>query len=186
ASEGIVALLPLPGNRLSLVWSAPEALAGTLLTQPLSRLAERVAEIAGDPGSLRPLDPPVVKDFPLALIRPHAITAPRVALVGDAAHVIHPLAGHGMNLGFADIAMLLKVLKKRDPYRDCGDARVLGRYARARKEDILAMQLATDGLERLFASDFEPLKVVRNLGMNLVDSLPFIKRRLMLHAFGKN
>lgn len=186
ASEGIVALLPLPGNRLSLVWSAPEALAGTLLTQPLSRLAERVAEIAGDPGSLRPLDPPVVKDFPLALIRPHAITAPRVALVGDAAHVIHPLAGHGMNLGFADIAMLLKVLKKRDPYRDCGDARVLGRYARARKEDILAMQLATDGLERLFASDFEPLKVVRNIGMNLVDSLPFIKRRLMLHAFGKN
>jgi 2-octaprenylphenol hydroxylase len=186
SSEGIVALLPLPGNRMSLVWSAPEALAETLLSQSVARLAERVSQIAGDFGNLRPLDPPVVKDFPLALIRPHAITGPRVALVGDAAHVIHPLAGHGMNLGFADIAMLLKVLKEREPYRDCGDARVLGRYARARKEDILAMQLATDGLERLFSSDFEPLKVARNIGLNLVNSLPGIKRRLMLHAFGKN
>jgi ubiquinone biosynthesis UbiH/UbiF/VisC/COQ6 family hydroxylase len=185
SSEGIVALLPLPGNRMSLVWSAPEALAESLLSQPVSRLAQRVSEIARDLGSLRPLDPPLVRDFPLALIRPHAITAPRVALVGDAAHVIHPLAGHGMNLGFADIATLLNVLREREAYRDCGDARVLGRYARARKEDILAMQLATDGLERLFSSDFEPLRIARNIGLNLVNSLPVIKRMLMSHAFGK-
>jgi 2-polyprenyl-6-methoxyphenol hydroxylase-like FAD-dependent oxidoreductase len=170
---------------MSLVWSAPEALAESLLSQPVSRLAQRVSEIARDLGSLRPLDPPLVRDFPLALIRPHAITAPRVALVGDAAHVIHPLAGHGMNLGFADIATLLNVLREREAYRDCGDARVLGRYARARKEDILAMQLATDGLERLFSSDFEPLRIARNIGLNLVNSLPVIKRMLMSHAFGK-
>jgi 2-octaprenylphenol hydroxylase len=186
SSEGIVALLPLPGNRMSLVWSAPEPLAESLLSQPLARLAERVSAIAGNIGGLRPLDPPMVKAFPLALIRPHAITAPRVALVGDAAHVIHPLAGHGMNLGFADLAMLLKAVAEREPYRDCGDARVLGRYARARKEDILAMQLATDGLERLFSSDFGPLKVARNIGLNLVNKLPVLKRRLMSHAFGKD
>lgn len=186
SSQGIIALLPLPGQRISLVWSAPEALADILLREPLARLAERLSELSGHQlGQLRPLEPEHVKAFPLALIRPHAITAPRVALVGDAAHVIHPLAGHGMNLGFADIGALLKAVAERERHRDCGDARVLGRYARARKEDILLMQLATDGLERLFATDFEPLRVVRNVGLNLVNKLPVIKRKLVSHAFGK-
>jgi 2-polyprenyl-6-methoxyphenol hydroxylase-like FAD-dependent oxidoreductase len=108
-----------------------------------------------------------------------------VALVGDAAHVVHPLAGHGMNLGFADVAQLAAALKRRGMQRDCGDARVLASYARARKEEILLMQIATDGLERLFATDFEPLRVVRNLGLNLVNKLPVIKRGLMAHALGK-
>jgi 2-polyprenyl-6-methoxyphenol hydroxylase-like FAD-dependent oxidoreductase len=107
-----------------------------------------------------------------------------VALVGDAAHVIHPLAGHGMNLGFADVTTLLQILAERGVERDCGDARLLRRYARARKEDILLMQIATDGLERLFATDFEPLRVARNLGLNLLDQLPVLKRRLMSHAMG--
>jgi ubiquinone biosynthesis UbiH/UbiF/VisC/COQ6 family hydroxylase len=186
SSEGIVALLPLPGQRVSLVWSAPEALAGTLLLEPLARLAERVSELSGyQLGHLRPLQPERVKAFPLSFIRPHAITAPRVALVGDAAHVIHPLAGHGMNLGFADVASLLNTVAEREAHRDCGDPRILGRYARARKEDILLMQVATDGLERLFAADFEPLRVARNLGLNLLNKLPVIKRSLMSHAFGK-
>jgi len=108
-----------------------------------------------------------------------------VALVGDAAHVIHPLAGHGMNLGFADVAALIKIVTERGPQRDCGDARILARYARARKEEILLMQLATDGLERLFAADFEPVRIARNIGLNLINRLPVIKRRLMLHALGK-
>jgi 2-polyprenyl-6-methoxyphenol hydroxylase-like FAD-dependent oxidoreductase len=90
-----------------------------------------------------------------------------------------------MNLGFADVADLLKVLAVRETQRDCGDARVLARYARARKEDILLMQLATDGLERLFSSDFAPLRVLRNLGLNLVDRLPVIKRQLITHALGR-
>lgn len=184
--EGIVALLPLPGQRVSLVWSAPDALAETLLQQSATQLAQHLAKYAGQAlGALTPLQPEMVRDFPLTLVRPHAVTASRVALIGDAAHVIHPLAGHGMNLGFADIAALLKVIVGREPQRDCGDARVLSRYARARKEEVLLMQLATDGLARLFSSSAEPLRVVRNIGLNLVNHLPVLKRHLMAHALGK-
>ena len=134
---------------------------------------------------MRPLQPEVVKDVPLTLIRPHAVVAPRVALIGDAAHVIHPMAGHGMNLGFADVAALLAAIAEREEQRSIGDERVLARYARARKEDILLMQLATDGLARLFGTDLEPVRIVRNLGLNLLNKLPMIKRRLMAHAMGK-
>lgn len=186
SADGIVALLPLPEQRVSLVWSAPNALAETLQREPLAQLAQRVSALSNQQlGQLLPLRPEAVKSFPLALIRPHAIVAPRVALVGDAAHVIHPLAGHGMNLGFADVAALIKIVTERGPQRDCGDARILARYARARKEEILLMQLATDGLERLFAADFEPVCIARNIGLNLINRLPVIKRRLMLHALGK-
>ena len=185
STEGIVALLPLPGNQVSLVWSAPDALADKLMQEPLSRLAERLSALPRQPfGKLAPLEPENVRDIPLALIRPHAIVSQRVALVGDAAHVIHPLAGHGMNLGFADVASLLQVLAERGAERDCGDARLLRRYARERKEDILLMQVATDGLERLFSTEFEPLRIARNMGLNLLDQLPVLKRRLMSHAMG--
>ena len=184
--EGIVALLPLPGKRVSLVWSAPDALADTIMNESLGELAVRLAVLAGDKlGELKPLQPEAVKDLPLALIRPHAIVAPRVALVGDAAHVVHPLAGHGMNLGFADVAALLKTIAAREPQRAIGDERVLARYARARKEDILLMQVATDGLARLFGTNLEPVRIARNLGLNLLDKLPLLKRRLMSHAMGK-
>ena len=186
SSEGIVALLPLPGQRVSLVWSAPEALAQTLLHESASQLAERVTALSGHWfGRLLPLQPELVRAFPLTLLRPHSIVAPRVALIGDAAHVVHPLAGHGMNLGFADVVALVKTVVEREPHRDFGDERVLGRYARMRKEDILLMQLATDGLERLFSMEFEPLRIVRNMGLNLVNKLPVIKRALISHAMGK-
>jgi 2-polyprenylphenol 6-hydroxylase len=186
SSEGIVALLPLPGQRVSLVWSAPETLAETLLHESPARLAERVAVLSEyQLGELHPLQPEMVRAFPLSLLRTHALVAPRVALVGDAAHVVHPLAGHGMNLGFADVAALLKTVAAREPHRTCGDERVLARYARMRKEDILLMQLATDGLERLFAADFEPLRAVRNIGLNLVNKFPVIKRKLISHAMGR-
>ena len=187
AQEGVIALLPLPGNHVSLVWSAPDAMADQLLKGSLSEIAQRLAVYAGEPlGQLTPLQPEVVKSFPLALIRPHAITAPRIALIGDAAHVVHPLAGHGMNLGFADVEALVRSVAGRGEHRDCGDARVLSRYARARKEDILLMQMATDGLARLFATDLEPVRVVRNFGLNLVNRLPVLKRRLIGHAVGKS
>jgi 2-polyprenyl-6-methoxyphenol hydroxylase-like FAD-dependent oxidoreductase len=113
------------------------------------------------------------------------MTAPRVALVGDAAHVVHPLAGHGMNLGFADVAQLVKTVNEREPQRAIGDERVLARYARARKEDVLLMQVTTDSLARLFGTDLEPLRVVRNFGLNLLDKLPVLKRRLISHAMGR-
>ena len=187
AQEGVIALLPLPGNCVSLVWSAPDAMADQLLKGSLTEIAQRLAVYAGEPlGQLMPLQPEVVKSFPLALIRPHAITAPRIALIGDAAHVVHPLAGHGMNLGFADVEALVRSVAGRGEHRDCGDARVLSRYARARKEDILLMQMVTDGLARLFATDLEPVRMVRNFGLNLVNRLPVLKRRLIGHAVGKS
>lgn len=184
--QGIIALLPLPGQRVSLVWSAPDALADALLRESPAQLAERLSALPEQKlGRLQPLQPETIKAFPLAWIRPHVITAPRVALAGDAAHVVHPLAGHGMNLGFADVAALLGVLGAPAPERDCGSARLLGRYARARKEDILLMQLATDGLQRLFAAEFEPVRIARNAGMSLLNRLPFLKRKLISHALGK-
>jgi 2-octaprenylphenol hydroxylase len=185
-AEGTVALLPLPGNLVSLVWSAPDVLAETLRGESAQQLADRLAVYAQDKlGKLTPVQPEVVRGFPLRLLRPHSMVAARVALVGDAAHVVHPLAGHGMNLGFADVEQLVRTINEREPQRSMGDERVLARYARARKEDVLLMQVATDGLDRLFGTDIEPLRVVRNLGLNLLDKLPALKRRLISHALGK-
>ena len=181
--EGIVALLPLPGQRVSLVWSAPDALALQMLREPATLLAQRLAPwAAATLGTLTPVQPESVKAFPLLLLRPHAMTAPRVALVGDAAHVIHPLAGHGMNLGFGDVEALQKIVEGA---ADCGDARLLRRYERARKEDVLLMQATTDGLARLFASEAAPLRFIRNAGMNLLNGLPVLKRRLIAQALGR-
>ncbi|KAB8042153.1 oxygenase [Janthinobacterium aquaticum] len=185
-ADGIVALLPLPGNRVSLVWSAPDALADVLEAESAGQLAERLAVYCQDKlGVLTPVQPELVRSFPLRLMRPHSMVAPRVALVGDAAHVVHPMAGHGMNLGFADVAQLVKTITEREPQRGIGDERVLARYARARKEDVLLMVMATDGLARLFGADIEPLRVVRNLGLSLLDKLPGLKRRMISHALGK-
>ncbi|MFI4941567.1 MAG: oxygenase, partial [Burkholderiales bacterium] len=86
---------------------------------------------------------------------------------------------------FTDVDALLQAVAGRGAERDCGDARVLGRYARSRKEDILLMQLATDGLQRLFAVDMEPVRLVRNLGLNLLNRLPVLKRRLISQALGR-
>jgi 2-octaprenylphenol hydroxylase len=185
AADGIIALLPLAGNRVSLVWSAPDALADVLLADSAEALAARLQPFCGAAlGQLQPLGSAPLRAFSLSMLRPRAITARRMALVGDAAHVIHPLAGQGMNLGFADVAALLAAVAGREAHRDRGDARVLSTYARERKEDILLMQLATDGLQRLFATDFEPLRIARNIGLNLVNSLPVVKRRLIAQAMG--
>ncbi len=186
-TEGIVALLPLPGERVSLVWSAPEPLADALLRDTSERLCERLQQLPEQAlGQLTLLPPAKPQAFSLRLIRSASLVADRVALIGDAAHVVHPLAGQGMNLGFADIDALLAALTRRDQVADCGDARTLARYARSRKEEVLLMQVATDGLQRLFASELEPVKALRNLGMAAVDKLPFLKRRLMAHAFGRS
>ena len=184
-ADGIVALLPLAGARVSLVWSAPQVLAETLRRETPLQLAARLMQLPAQPlGQLRPLAPERLQGFPLALIRAHAFCALRVVLIGDAAHVVHPLAGHGMNLGFADVAQLAQVLAARGA-DDCGAERVLQRYARARKEDVWLMQFATDGLQRLFAADLEPLRVLRNVGLNLVNRMTPLKRRLIAQASGR-
>lgn len=184
--QGIIALLPLPENQVSLVWSAPDSLASVLMGGTLEELAQRLAPYAAPSlGQLTPLQPETIKAFPLRLIRPHSLVAPRIALVGDAAHAVHPLAGHGMNLGFGDVHALIEILNAKEEHRDCGDARLLSRYRRARSEDVVLMQLATDGLARLFGSPFPAVRLARQVGMNLLNHLPVLKRKLISHAMGK-
>lgn len=187
ADEGIVALLPLPHRQVSLVWSAPDRLAAELMAMPFDGLAERAGLATRLRfGRLTPLHPAERKAFPLTLMRAVPPTASRVALIGDAAHVVHPLAGQGMNLGFADVAALVAAMAAREAHRDCGDDRVLGRYVRARKEEVLLMQGATDGLARLFGETSGPLALLRNAGLNWVDRLPMLKRRLIEQALGRS
>jgi ubiquinone biosynthesis UbiH/UbiF/VisC/COQ6 family hydroxylase len=183
-ADGIVALLPLPGQQVSLVWSAPEVLANRLLAESSEKLCERLSALPGQTlGQFVMLPPSVPKAFPLRLIRSHSLIANRIALVGDAAHVVHPLAGQGMNLGFADVDALLSVLSQSKDV-DCGDARLLNRYARLRAEEVLLMQATTDGLHRLFSSDLPPVKLLRNAGMRLIDKIPFLKNHLARQALG--
>lgn len=184
--QGIIALLPLPGNQVSLVWSAPEALATELMQESLDELASRLFLYGNETlGRLTPLQPERVRAFPLRFLRPHSMIAPRVALVGDAAHVVHPMAGQGMNLGFGDVASLLTVIGERESYRDCGDQRLLRRYQRARREEVAMMQVTTDGLTRLFGSNLAPARMARQIGLNLFNQLPVIKRKLIAQAMGR-
>lgn len=185
--QGIIALLPLPDNRVSLVWSAPESLKQHLMQESAAQIADRLAVYASDKlGKLTPLAPELVRAFPLVLMKPASPVAARVLLVGDAAHVVHPLAGHGMNLGFGDIEVLLSVLGNAQSDVDCGDEKLLRRYARVRKEEVVLMQMMTDGLERLFATPAQPLALLRQLGLNVVNQLPWLKRTLIQHALGKS
>jgi ubiquinone biosynthesis UbiH/UbiF/VisC/COQ6 family hydroxylase len=179
--EGIVALLPLPENAVSLVWSAPEALAPALLQLAPDAFGARVTERTK--GVLGALDlRGGVHAFPLRLIRIESLIGERVALVGDAAHVVHPLAGQGLNLGLRDVSDLLGVLAAREEYRDVGERVLLRRYERARAEPVGLMRIATDGLAQLFGADAGLLRQARNVGMSLVDRIAPLKNALIRHA----
>ena len=179
--DGVLALLPLPGNRVSMVWSVAEERARGLLGLPAAELAAEVESAShGTLGALRLFTPAAA--FPLRLQRVRQFTRPRLALVGDAAHNVHPLAGQGVNLGFRDARVLAEVLMDRGPQRDCGDHALLRRYERARKEDVASLQLATDGLQKLFNNDAVFLARARNLGLKLVNSQPLVKSLLVRHA----
>jgi ubiquinone biosynthesis UbiH/UbiF/VisC/COQ6 family hydroxylase len=165
------------GAHVSIVWSAPDALARELLAATPEALASRVGEAGRHVlGAMTPLSPPA--GFPLALLRLPTTVAHRLALVGDAAHGVHPLAGQGVNLGFGDARVLAQVLAERGPVTDAGAPILLARYARRRVEPVLAMQMVTDGLVRLFGPPSPWLSAVRNAGMSAVDRLPFLKRVL--------
>lgn len=188
--DAVLAVLPLPdtadGHQVSMVWSMPESMAQELMALPESQrnhaLEARLAAASGGRlGRLRVRSP--LLGFPLFLEH-SGMVAPGVALVSDAAHRVHPLAGQGLNLGLADVEGLLRVLADKETYRKAGDLRVLHRYRRARAEPILAMRVATDGLHRLFAMQAPPVVWARNLGMQCIDRLPFVKRALIGGASG--
>jgi len=174
---GVLAWLPLPGRRVSMVWSAPEPLARELLALPAEALATRVAARGNHAlGAFESIG--ASAGFALQLQKLPTTVAHRAALIGDAAHGIHPLAGQGVNLGFGDAEALAAVLAARGPVRDPGEPLLLERFARRRRAPVLAMQSVTDGLARLFATASPLVRTARNLGMEAVDGLPPAKRFL--------
>jgi len=174
----ILAWLPLNGNRLSMVWSTRGEHADELIALDAAALAETVQAAGHDRlGALRLLTPAAA--FPLRLIRVDSVVAPGVALIGDAAHGVHPLAGQGVNLGFGDAEALVDVLAQHRRSR-CGDVRVLQTYARQRAEPVRRMQALTHGLHHLFADDRAGW--LRNAGMTIVNQLPPLKAALVRGA----
>jgi ubiquinone biosynthesis UbiH/UbiF/VisC/COQ6 family hydroxylase len=179
---GVLALLPLSGERVSMVWSTTEVHAAHLLALVPEALATEVAAAGGDViGALKVITPAAV--FPLHLRRARQFVAPRVALVGDAAHSVHPLAGQGVNLGFRDARELAQVLTQRGAQNDCGDYHLLRRYGRARREDVVVTQIITDMLHRLFNRDSHGwLAGARNFGLRLTNRGAWLKSLLVRYA----
>ncbi|AMG43948.1 ubiquinone biosynthesis protein UbiH [Achromobacter xylosoxidans] len=186
--DGVLALLPLPdtadGPQVSMVWSMRDAQARELLALPPEEQAARLESMLehaaqGRLGRLKVRS--TLHGFPLTLERAQMV-APGIALAGDAAHRLHPLAGQGLNLGLGDVEALARTVAGRESYRQAGDLRVLHRYQRARAEPVLALRLATDGLHKLFGSRATPLVWLRNAGMHWVERAPLVKRRLIAGA----
>src|SRR3989475_3833276 len=161
-----------------MVWSTREAHARELLALTPAALCARVSEAGEEAlGALEPLTPPAA--FPLSRMFADRMAQGRVALIGDAAHVVHPLAGQGVNLGLGDAHALADLLREAP---DPGDRVLLRRFERARAEDILALRWVTDGLFRMFEANYRIAARIRNSGLNLVNSNPVIKTLLARRA----
>ena len=179
--DGILALLPLPGKRVSMVWSVSPERSSELLSCTHDRLCDEVAVAAGNVlGDMQVITPPAA--FPLRLLVLPRIVSSRVALIGDAAHNMHPLAGQGVNTGFRDAQQLAQLLLQRGQQTDSGDAYLLRSYERKRKEDIYTMQATTYGLKHLFNNDLAMLRFMRNLGLDATNRMDPLKKMLMQHA----
>jgi ubiquinone biosynthesis UbiH/UbiF/VisC/COQ6 family hydroxylase len=177
----VLALLPLPGRRTSMVWSLPSAQAESVAALDPDALCRAVSAASRHQlGALSLIS--AVRSYPLRRLSAARLVAPRVALAGDAAHVIHPLAGQGLNLGLQDARALAAAVTARGPVRDAGDFGLLRRYERARAEPILSMDFMVDGLLRLFGSRNNALSRLRNAGLNLTGQLPVLKNLLMRRA----
>ena len=181
---GPLAILPLRGNRSSVVWTEADEVAADMnaLSDPhyLDLLRPRFGSFLGDIRLVGGRH-----TYPLALSLATRFVAPRTALVGDAAHGIHPIAGQGLNLGVKDVAALADVVgAARARGEDIGGEGVLARYERWRRFDTVAMGMATDGINRLFSNDDPVLRLGRDLGMAAVSAMPALRRRLIREAAG--
>jgi len=177
----VLALLPLPREQVSMVWSLPEGEAQRIAALSPEALAAEVTNASqGILGTLATASG--ARSFPLQRLSARRLIAPRMALVGDAAHVVHPLAGQGLNLGLQDARALAAVIAEREPGRDPGDERLLRRYERRRAEPILAMDAVISGLFSLYGTGNAVAGRVRNAGLNLTDRLPVLKNILIRQA----
>lgn len=172
---GPFAVLPLPGNRSSLVWTERTEDADRLVTADDLVFEEELERRFGHKlGHIRPVGPR--KAFPLGLTLARAFVANRFALAGDAAHGIHPISGQGLNLGFKDVAALAETIVDADRLGlDIGALNVLERYESWRRFDTFRMGVTTDVLNRLFSNDVTPIRVIRDFGLGLVDRMPGLK-----------
>ncbi len=181
---GPFAILPMTDRRSSIVWTERADLAPHLLSLEPSAFAEELALRFGDYlGALELVGP--IFSYPLGLLHAKSYIAPRLALAGDAAHAIHPIAGQGLNIGLRDVAVLAELVV--DTLRlglDPGAPDVLERYERWRRFDNSLMLAATDGLNRLFSNDIGPVRTVRDIGLAAIDRLPGLKKMFMGHAMG--
>ena len=187
-APAVLALLPLdrpqPGHGLALVWSLPAERAREVLAWSDAEFeAALMTASDGVAGELRLVSPRAA--WPLALARAERVHGPGWVLVGDAAHVVHPLAGQGLNLGLGDVQALTRVLAQREPWRGLGDDKLLQRYARERALPVQAMATLTDGLLRLFAHPSPWVRELRNRGLGLVDAAVPFKRWLGARALGQ-
>lgn len=181
---GPLAILPLRGNRSSIVWTESTAGAADLNALPdaeyLDILRPRFGDFLGD---IRLVG--ARHSYPLGLTLAQSFVAARVALVGDAAHGIHPIAGQGLNLGVKDVAALADVLgAARARGEDIGAADVLARYQRWRRFDTSVMGVATDAVNKLFSNDNPILRLGRDLGMGAISAMPVLRRRFIAEAAG--
>jgi 2-octaprenyl-6-methoxyphenol hydroxylase len=179
---GPFASLPLPGDRSSLVWTEAADAAQRFTTMPPAELAGIIEAVMGSCLGTVTLEEGV-QVFPLSLLLARAFTAPRLALIGDAAHVVHPVAGQGLNLGLKDVAALAElVVEALRLGLDPGAPDLLARYQRWRRPDTLLLAAVTDGMNRLFSNDVAPLRAARDFGLGVVDRLPPVKTAMIRRA----